>query len=323
MRCPAPGVNLVSVTAHPLPGGTPVALGNATYGIPRPDVASLYGDPRFQNSGYSLVVSTLPAGQYRLDVSARSTASGALQMRSVTVTIPTRPAVVIDAPANNSTTGQPFLMGGWAVDLAAAAGTGISTVHVWATPRAGGSAVFLGAPAFGPRPDVAAYHGAQFLNCGFTLPSVAGLAPGTWDIVAYAMSTLTGTFNATAGVTITIPVPNAAVAIDAPIEGSTVGQPLYVGGWAIDLASPNTVGVAALHVYAYPWTGAPPIFLGAPLVGGARPDVAAAFGAHYYYSGWGFHASALPPGTYTLVAHPISTGNVPVTGAVLRVVTVQ
>ena len=137
------------------------------------------------------------------------------------------------------------------------------------------------------------------------------------------MSTLTGTFNATAGVTITIPVPNAAVSIDAPIEGSTVGQPLYVGGWAIDLASPNTVGVAALHVYAYPWTGAPPIFLGAPLVGGPRPDVAAAFGAHYYYSGWGFHASALPPGTYTLVAHPISTGNVVVTGAVLRVVTVQ
>ena len=46
------GVNLVSVTAQPLPGGTPVALGNATYGISRPDVASLYGDPRFQNSGY-------------------------------------------------------------------------------------------------------------------------------------------------------------------------------------------------------------------------------------------------------------------------------
>jgi YD repeat-containing protein len=317
------GVDQVTVTAQPLPGGTPIALGAASYGLVRQDVGNAYGS-RFVNSGFSLTSTTLPAGSYRLDVSARSTVPGANnQVRSVTITVRTDPRMSLDAPAHGSITGQPFMIGGWAVDLAAAAGTGISTVHIWAFPVAGGNPVFLGVPAFGPRPDVAAAFGQQFLNSGFTLPSVAGLPPGQWQIGVYAMSALTGTFNQSAAATITLPVPNGLIAIDAPPENATVGQPFGITGWAIDLNSPNTVGIAALHIYAYPWSGAPPIFIGAPAVWGPRPDVAAYYGAHYVNSGWGITASGLPAGTYTIVAHPISTGNQVVAHPTTRVVHVQ
>jgi hypothetical protein len=202
-------------------------------------------------------------------------------------------------------------------------GTGVSTIHVWAYPQAGGSPVFLGVPAFGARPDVAALFGPQFLNSGFTIASAGGLAPGQWQIVAFAMSSVTGTFNQAQAAMITLPTPNAVVAIDTPGEGATVGQPFHIGGWAIDLASPTTVGIAALHVYAFPWTGAPPVFLGAPPVWAPRADVAAYYGARYYSSGWGLNASGLGAGTYTIVAYPVSTGNQVVAGATWRVVTVQ
>jgi hypothetical protein len=39
-----------------------------------------------------------------------------------------------DIPANHATVGQPFTIAGWAIDLAAASGTGVNTVHIWAYP---------------------------------------------------------------------------------------------------------------------------------------------------------------------------------------------
>ena len=70
----------------------------------------------------------------------------------------------------------PFMIGGWAVDLDASEGTGVTTLHAWAYPAAGGAPIFLGATAYGgARPDVAAVHGDQFKDSGFGL-IVAGLA---------------------------------------------------------------------------------------------------------------------------------------------------
>jgi hypothetical protein len=65
-------------------------LGEATYGIARPDIGSLFG-ARFANSGYSLTVDTsaLPPNQYYLVVFSRSTVTGAFSFaRFVTVTQP-------------------------------------------------------------------------------------------------------------------------------------------------------------------------------------------------------------------------------------------
>jgi hypothetical protein len=55
--------------------------------------------------------------------------------------------------------------------------------------------VFLGAASFVPRPDVAAVFGGRFLQAGFQLSGVS-LPPGSYDLVVFARSTVTRTFNA-------------------------------------------------------------------------------------------------------------------------------
>jgi hypothetical protein len=56
--------------------------------------------------------------------------------------------------------------------------------------------VFLGAATYGvSRPDVAAAFGSRFLNSGYTLNVTTNLAPGTYTLVVFARSTVTGTFS--------------------------------------------------------------------------------------------------------------------------------
>ena len=49
-----------------------------------------------------------------------------------------RPDIVIDTPQRQQEVSQPFALGGWAIDRAALQGTGVTAVHVWAYPVAGG-----------------------------------------------------------------------------------------------------------------------------------------------------------------------------------------
>ena len=95
---------------------------------------------------------------------------------------------------------QPFLAGGWAVDLGAPSGTGVDDIHVWAFPieggvvnPAGGRFVAQGTSG-GSRPDVGAVLGSQFTNSGFTF-SISGLPTGDYVLGVYAHSTVSGTFN--------------------------------------------------------------------------------------------------------------------------------
>jgi hypothetical protein len=102
--------------------------------------------------------------------------------------------VVIDTPRSQQDLAQPFLLGGWAVDRDAPAGTGVDAVHVWAYPLAGGAPVFLGAAAMGgTRPDVAAVLGDEFRDAGFNL-TVQGLTPGHYDLAVFAWSRVTNGF---------------------------------------------------------------------------------------------------------------------------------
>jgi hypothetical protein len=62
-------------------------------------------------------------------------------------------------------------------------------------PGSGESPVFAGAATYGTaRTDIANIYGSQFTNSGFTL-KLAGLRPALYDLVVYARSTVTGTFN--------------------------------------------------------------------------------------------------------------------------------
>src|SRR5215212_3461083 len=67
--------------------------------------------------------------------------------------------MAVDLPAANASVAAPFVVAGWVLDEAAASGTGIDTVHVWATPVSG-VPVFLGAATMGGvRPDVGGVFG--------------------------------------------------------------------------------------------------------------------------------------------------------------------
>jgi photosystem II stability/assembly factor-like uncharacterized protein len=82
------GVDAVHVWAIPATGTAPVFLGVPTV-VARPDVAAAFGDSRFEPSGYSLTVNTLPPGTYTVAVYARSVVTGAFSIvRSVQVIVP-------------------------------------------------------------------------------------------------------------------------------------------------------------------------------------------------------------------------------------------
>ena len=101
------------------------------------------------------------------------------------------PQVVIDVPRAKTTVESPFMIGGWAVDLGATDGTGVTTLHAWAYPAAGGAPIFLGATVYGgARPDVAAVHGDRFRDSGFGLIA-QGLPAGDYDLALFAWSTET------------------------------------------------------------------------------------------------------------------------------------
>ena len=97
------------------------------------------------------------------------------------------------------------------------------------------------------------------------------------------------------------------VVVDLPRPQQQVSQPFVVTGWAADLTASAGTGIATVHVWAYPVTGGPPIFLGATATDGARPDVAAVHGEGFGESGYGLVAQGLTPGDYDLAVFPWST----------------
>jgi endonuclease/exonuclease/phosphatase family metal-dependent hydrolase len=97
----------------------------------------------------------------------------------------------------------------------------------------------------------------------------------------------------------------SSVFVDVPRANSTVAPDFHLGGWAIDWAARQTTGVMTIHVWAYPSTGAPPIFLGVPSRG-ARSDIGRAFGQNFLNCGFGLNVRGLAPGDYVIAIFPFS-----------------
>jgi hypothetical protein len=218
------------------------------------------------------------------------------------------PAMSVDTlQAGNVVPAQSVFVAGWALDRGAPQGSGIDTVHVWAQPVGGGSASFLGVATYGiPRPDVAAAYGdARFTNSGYGLLGSIN-TPGTYDVTVYARSTVTQAFTVVQTVRVSVSMP--LMYIDTPTQGATVsGSAIAVGGWAADLASPDSAGVDAVHVWAYPAAGGAPQFFAVAWTGGVRPDVGAALGAPRFALS-GFNAfGTLPQGDWDLVVYAHSS----------------
>jgi hypothetical protein len=221
-----------------------------------------------------------------------------------------QPHMSLDVPSHGQPVSGNFAVSGWALDLGAASGTGVDTVHVWAQSASTGEWIWLGAANMGvSRPDVAAVFGsANFATSGFGM--MATLAPGTYDVNVFAHSLVSGTFNnvQTKRVTVVAPPSRPLMFIDLPVPefATTHGTLFSISGWAVDLSSSFGSGIEAIHVWAYPTSGAAPIFVGATTPGGHRPDVAGVFGGQFAPSGYSLQGS-LPAGDYNLVVFALSS----------------
>jgi hypothetical protein len=320
------GIDVVHVYAYPNPGSGQAAifLGAATYGSARPDVSAVHDDSQFTNSGFSRIVDGLQAGTYKIVAFGRSTVTGTFSVAKSATVVVRGPlmAMSVDSGGANA---RPLFLSGWAIDQAAPAGTGVDAVHVYAYPNPGSgqSPIFLGVAGYGlPRPDVAPkVGGAQFTNCGFLL-SVSSLSQGAYRIVAFAHSSVRNdwTNNRTFDVTIGA---GSQVAVDTPDNNSVLASGFVVSGWAFDLTAPSGTGIDAVHVWAFPASGASPVFLGAAGLGGVRSDVASIFGGRTMSSGFAVTSAPLPRGLYTVIAYAHSTATGAFNNAGARLVTVQ
>jgi glucose/arabinose dehydrogenase len=196
------GMGTNHVWAFPSSGAAPIFVGVTNQGN-RPDVAAYFGS-QFAASGYGLNVSGLPPGGYRLIIFGWVNAIANFGVsRTVDITIGSSSLLVVDTPQPGATVNRPFQLAGWAFDSSAPTGTGIDTIHVWGFPVAGGSPIFVGTPVLGGlRPDVGGYFGSRFTPSGYNM--VANLPPGQYDLVVYAHSLVTNTFDTWQVVRVTV-----------------------------------------------------------------------------------------------------------------------
>ena len=303
------GIDTIHVWALPAGGGA-TFVAAVTPAIARPDIAARFG-PQFTTSGFSVPVSGLAPGSYTFALFAHSSVTNAFaapQLLPLTLTTGNSGLVTIEAPLNGAATAAGAKLRGWAIDRAAPADTGISTIHVWAFPNPGSgqAPIFAGVPTYGlARPDIGAVYGSQFTNAGFELV-LPQLPAGTYQFYVFPLSTVSNGFLPPATVIATLAPSRPNGWIDVPANGTTVSGGFLVAGWAIDQSAPDSTGVDAIHVYAIPASGAP-IFLGVASYGSPRPDVGAIFGAQFSASGYSLNAPALPPGTYDVMAFQRST----------------
>jgi hypothetical protein len=112
------------------------------------------------------------------------------------------------------------------------------------------------------------------------------------------------------------------IVIDSPTGAETVAKSFIVAGWAADLDSDSGAGVEAVHVWVYPVDGSSPIFLGAAVTGGHRPDVAAYYGDRFGNTGYGLRAT-VAQGDYVLAVFALSSTTGDFLPAITRSISVR
>jgi len=300
--------------------GNPVALsGPPILGGARPGVAAAYG-AAYLNSEFQLTFSssTLALGPHAVTVVAtnsggRSTTLGPLNFAvSPTVKPPFGHLdLVADSVTKSSTVGQLdlVLVQGWAADQAD--GAPLSNVNVYVD---GNLVTLSGAPVLGGvRPGVAAAYGAAYLHSEFQMSfSASTLAMGSHAVTVVATdsggrSTTLGPINITVATITAPPFGYLDTVADSVTGSTTVGQldSVVVKGWAADQV--DGAPLSNVNVYV---DGNPVALAGPPILGGARPGVAAAYGAAYLNSEFQltFSASTLALGPHAVTVVAIDSG---------------
>lgn len=296
-----PGVDVVHVWAYPATGAPPVFVGAALLGDATPDLATRF-DASYGAAGFHLTVDGLQGGTYRFVAYAHSSRSNAFTRALSTGDLFVQPGGVIALDSASLTGPLPIAISGYALYRGSASGTGVDTIHVWAY-QASGAPSFLGVATLGiSRADAPALYGSTFANAGFRLDAT-GLAPGSYTLVVYAHNAVRQVFDLTGILSLTVPDPVLMMNIDLALAPGPSGI-VRIAGWALERPAGSGTGVGTVHVWAFPRTGASPVFLGASY-GCWRPDVGAAFGSQYASAGFDV-VSSLGPGEYDVVAYAFS-----------------
>lgn len=312
---------LVSGVALDVQYGAPISMvkilidgsvvGNATLGVPRPDVVADYNNSAYLNSGwtFSYAASGLSVGTHTLSAIAYSspTVFHGLGARTFTVgTVSTVPPFGWVGRAEDSRTysntvaqSDSLVVSGWAADPQQ--GAPVSQVQILIDGSVAGNAT-LG----GPRPDIAAGYTSADLNSGWTFSYAAsGLSLGTHSVTAVvydslSLSTTLNTVTFTVATTSTgSPLGWVGTVQDATSGGTTVAQAhsLKVSGWAADPQDGAPVSQVKILIDGNA--------VGTATLGGSRPDIVAQYNnSAYLNSGWTFTyaATGLSLGTHTVTA---------------------
>ena len=236
-------------TLDTMAGGTPISfvqvfvdgayVGDASYGVSRPDVCASFPGPNCPNVGYTFLLNTgnYAQGSHVVTVTAIDSSSPPLTnsaSASFTVNAPSPSGldVYIDSPTNGTVLHGMVNVDGWAIGPPN--GFGIALVQILVDGQPNGYATY-GAN----RPDVcAAYPGRPACpNVGFTYQlQTSLLSLGTHTLTATAASIDNPQMPTSWTINFTVSS-NMTVNIENPTQSSSVSGYVIVSGWALEAGS--------------------------------------------------------------------------------------
>jgi beta-N-acetylglucosaminidase len=241
-------------------------VGQAQYGIARPDVHTAYPEYNNPNAGfeYTLNTNNLSNGNHSVSVRETNKSGNTKVIRTITVnvqnpTLPTKGS--IDGLTNGTVLKGEEVISGWALD-----GSGISRVDVLIDGKVKGQAQYGGA-----RPDVLnAYPEYQNFYSGYSYTlNTQNLNNGSHSLTVRA-TTNSGSVKDLHTVTVNVQNPNLNLetkgSIDSPTNGSTIKDDTIVRGWVLD-----GTGVSKVEVLV------DGLLKGQAEYGISRPDVLTAY----------------------------------------------
>jgi len=167
------------------------SMGEAQYGLQRPDLATSFGTP-FATAGFTarLDPHNLRPGQHTLEARAHSRLTNSLTSYTQTFVYrpPSAPVGHLDWPEEGASVDAGVSdVRGWAIDTLATTDSGVDQVHLYV------DGALVGTADYGQeRDELGTAYGDRFLHCGFTgRVDLSGLAPGPHVLEARAHSTLT------------------------------------------------------------------------------------------------------------------------------------
>ncbi|MEH7106792.1 Ig-like domain-containing protein [Bacillus sp. JJ1764] len=212
-------------------------MGQAQYGLSRPDVAKVFPSYKNGNSGYKLSIDTsgLTAGQHTVTVRETGKNGSTTTLNSVKVNVQNpEPKGSLDVPSNGATIKGDMVVSGWFLDV-----SGVYKIEVLIDGKSVDEA------QYGlPRADVyKAFPTYNNTNAGYKLLfNTRSLANGQHTVTVKETGQ-NGVSNTLNSVKVNVQNPPAIGSIDSPLNGSMVKGDMVVSGWFLDLSGVSTIEI--------------------------------------------------------------------------------